>query len=653
MTAAIGPLTENQLREAVQIANIPALLMVLYQCTGDRAWIEPPFAPTRGKGLGDHDSGGLPPGVRAEVRRAAVPVIRDLLAGREPALDMADPGRMVEAMSVYMGEEIGLEYGEMLAAEFARRVDRIWVGPESSEVQSPCEELADLRQTARVLVVGAGVGGIAVATQLTRLGVDFTLVEKAPTAGGVWWQNRYPGAGVDTPSHLYSLSFARYDWSMHFAMRDEIQSYLATEARRLVAHGADLRFGIEVVSAAFDEAAAVWRVRTRSAEGVQEAEYDIVLSSVGGLNRPQLPDVPGIDSFAGEMFHSAAWPRSADLARKRVVVVGTGASAMQIVPEIAPVVEHLTIVQRSPQWVAPFPKFRQEIASSLRALLEACSLYYAWYWMRLFWQFGDNVIAGLYKEPDWPHPERSVSARNDAHRAFFTRYIKQQLGDRLDLLDQVVPDYPPFGKRILLDNGWFTTLRRPNVSLACDTVTGVVPEGLETAGAGVISADALVWATGFDASRFVASVDVRNGRGVSLREFWDDDNPTAYLGVSVPGFPNFFMLGGPNSFPGSGSIMFWLELQARYVAELVATMLREGVATASVRADVHDQYNAMIDERHEHMVWTHPGMRTYYRNRRGRVVFVSPFRNVEFWSMLRDVDLSVYDTTTRVDVSLP
>ena len=381
----------------------------------------------------------------------------------------------------------------------------------------------------------------------------------------------------------------------------------------------------------------------RSASGTQETLVaDVVISAVGVLNRKRLPDVAGMATFQGVQFHSSEWPDDLDLEGKRVAVVGTGASSMQISPAIAPRVAHLTIFQRSPQWVAPFEKFMEPIPTELRMLIQTCPLYHAWYWTRLFWQFGDKVIESLRIDPGWEHPERSVNARNDAHRQYFTRYLTRQLKNRPDLIAKTLPDYPPFGKRILLDNGWFKAIQRDNVTLVTERVTEVTPTGLIDSAGDEYEADVIVWATGFYAARFVSSLDVRGLGGIELREIWNDDDPRAYLGVSVPGFPNFFMLGGPNSFPGSGSFMYFMEVQMRYIRKLLTQMLARGITAVDATEQVNDTYNELVDSTHARTVWTHPGMQTYYRNSRGRVVFVMPFLNVEYWNMTKDVDLADY-----------
>ncbi|MDV7353254.1 FAD-dependent oxidoreductase [Rhodococcus oxybenzonivorans] len=627
-------LSESEVRTAVSIANVPALLMVVYQMTGHEKWLEQPYRPTRGKGLGDHDSGGLTEEIQEEIRQAAVQAILDFQAGVKPAIEAPTAEQTVRMISVCMGEPVADQYGPMLSLELARRA-----APNAPELALPPVEPP---VGFNVIVIGTGVAGIAAAHQLEDMGIDYIILEKQPEAGGNWWQNTYPGAGVDTPSHLYSFSFAKNDWNTHFELRNELQEYFGRVLKE-VGGNERVRYSTEVLAATYDETSRGWHVEVRNADGsIETLRSNVVISAVGVLNRPVTPNLPGMESFRGTSFHSANWPEGLEVEGKRVAIVGTGASSMQITPAIADRVEHLTVFQRSPQWVAPFEKFRMPIPTELRRLLQSCSLYHSWYWIRLFWQFGDKVIESLRVDPEWEHPERSVNARNDAHREYFTRYITAQVGDRTDLLDKVMPDYPPFGKRILLDNGWYEALRRDNVDLVNESVAAVTETGLVSASGAEIDADIIVWATGFEAARFVSSLDVRGVDGLSLREAWNDDDPRAYLGVSVPQFPNFFMLGGPNSFPGSGSFMFFMEVQMRYIRGLLTEMFEQNIAAIDARTDATEQYNELVDTTHARTVWTHRGMSTYYRNSRGRVVFVMPFLNVEYWEMTRRPDLENY-----------
>ena len=632
---AINPegLEVPELEEIARSANIPTLLMVIYQVTGDKRWLEPPFQPTRTKGLSDHDSGGLPESIQAEIRHAAALAFRHLQEGRPPAIAMPTPEQTSVMLGVCVGESVDDSYGQMFSEEFRRRIGAADIAA------SPANASDDFR----VLVIGAGVSGIIAAQRLQELGFSYLLVDKHDAPGGNWLDNRYPGGGVDTPSHLYSYSFAPHDWGYHFELREALEEYFS-KSFDLIGARRNTRFGTSAVRAEYDEAAARWLVTLRAADGTLEVlVFNAVITAVGILNQPKLPNVTGLDRFRGPSFHSSSWPADLDLSGKRVAVIGNGASAMQIVPAIADQVNELVIFQRTPQWVAPFEKFQQPIDEGARYLLRTFPIYRAWYFLKLYWQFGDKVLDSLRKDPEWPHPERAVNSRNDVHREFFTQYIRDELGDRTDLFEKLVPTYPPYGKRILLDNGWYQALCKPNVKLVTEAVASVTPTGVVTASGSPYDVDVLIWATGFEASRFVSSLEVAGRGGETLLETWDGDDARAYLGVSVPGFPNLFMLGGPNSFPGSGSFMYFMEVQMRYIARLLTEMRRTGVAAIDVRKDIFDEYNELVDRTSQQTVWTHPGTNTYFRNSRDRLVFVSPFRNVEYWTRARQSSIADYE----------
>jgi 4-hydroxyacetophenone monooxygenase len=618
---------EQRFAQAVAVANIPTLLMVLVQMTGDLRWLEEPYRPTRGRGVNDNDTGGLPQPIQAEIRAAALNAIMAWRTGRPIAIPEPSAELRLKMLSRAMAEEVPAEYDSIIAAE-------LFPGREETAEKLPVPDGFE------VTIVGAGVSGLCAAINLKRAGIPFTILEKSATVGGTWWDNHYPGAGVDTPNHLYSYSFAPYDWSMYFALRDELHAYLEHVADQfgLRSH---IRFETEVKSASYDKEAQQWLVTVRDPDGAQELlKSNVLISAVGIFNPIKLPDIKGLDSFAGPCFHTAQWPADLDLNGKRVAMIGNGASAMQIGPEIQHTVASLTIFQRSSHWIAPNPQFRLMIAEPLRFLMREVPLYRLWYRLRLGWTFGDRTHSALQKDPAWPHAERSLNKANDSHRAYFTRYIESEIGDKTELLDKVVPGYPPFGKRMLLDNGWYRMLGNERVKLVSEPIVEILPDKIVTRDGSEYPADVLVVATGFDVVRFLTSFEARGRSGRGLREVWEDDNARAYLGLAIPDFPNFFCLYGPNLQPGhGGSIMFVIEMQMRYIMDLMKKMLTQEIGAVECRQDVNDAYNQRIDEAHAKMVWTHPGVETYYRNQRGRVVVNSPFKNTTFFEMTRAADL--------------
>jgi 4-hydroxyacetophenone monooxygenase len=617
---------DEELRAALESANIPTLLMVLAHLTGSHTWLEEPYRPDRTKALDDNDTAGLPPFRQAEVRAAAWEVLRQWRDGRIPTPTPPSDQQIVEMLTVCMGEPVPAEYGPMMAEEAGfRRRDAGWTdGP-------PRRKLADFR----VVVIGAGISGICAAIKLRELGISHVVLEKNDEVGGTWSENDYPGAGVDTPSHLYSFSFdPNPSWSRYYAKQGEILGYLAGVADR---HRIldDIRFGTEVESAIYDAAAQRWEVVGRGPDGTTLTYLaDVVISSVGQLNRPQMPAIPGLETFPGPAFHSARWRHDVDLAGKRVGVLGTGASAMQVVPSIAGTPAELVVFQRSPQWVAPNANYLRSVPDATRLLMEQVPYYATWYRMRLLWMFNDKLHPTLQIDPGWPHPERAVNATNDKHRQFFTSYIREQIAGREDLWDKVLPTYPPYGKRILMDNNWYRTITRDDVQLVSDDVERIDGDTVITADGHRHQLDVLVFATGFQSKRMLWPMDVRGIEGQSLRELWGEDDARAYLGMTVPGFPNIFLLYGPNTNLGhGGSVIFHTECQVNYVTRLIVDMIEKDIAAVDCRPEIFEEYNARVDAAHERMIWTHRGMDTWYRNARGRVVTNTPWRLLDYWRM--------------------
>ncbi|MEQ1704011.1 MAG: NAD(P)/FAD-dependent oxidoreductase [Ilumatobacteraceae bacterium] len=454
---------------------------------------------------------------------------------------------------------------------------------------------------------------------------------------------------METPSYLYSFAFARGDWSHHFSLRDELHAYLERVGEEF-GITSQVQFGTEVTEARFDPNAQGWVVEAIGSDGTREVHRaNVVISAVGAFNKPRIPDVKGAGSFAGPEVHTAQWPQGGlDLRGKRVAVIGNGASAMQLVPAIAPDVAEVTVFQRTPQWAAPFDKFHLPVPSELRFLLAAMPVYHDWYRMRLSWAYNDEIHPSLQKDPNWTDPDRSINASNDRHREYFTKHIVAELGDRQDLLPKVLPSYPPYGKRMLMDNGWFRTLTLDNVHLVTDSVTEIVSGGVRTAN-GEYDADVLVWATGFDVVRFLAPMKIVGRSGHTLAEQWGDDDARAYLGTVIPDMPNFFCLYGPNAqFGHGGSLITIMDRQVHYVMSVLRQMFEAGTGVVEVDREVHDNYNAKVDAAHEKMVWTHRGMDTYYRNSRGRVVAINPFKVVDFWAMTDRADLGEFLTEPAI-----
>lgn len=627
--------SEVELSSAIGEADIRVLLMVLVHMTGDHRWLEAPYRPKRDVRLIPDPQAGLPKEIQDEIRTTALRIFRDGTAN--PAIN--DPGDelMLKMMSVCLGERVPPEYAPLNREE---------MGLVAREAQWTKQPRAEQLRERHVLIVGSGVCGIALGAALGRLGIPYTIVEKNSDLGGTWHVNRYPGCGVDTPNHSYSFSFGpRNRWSRYFSPRKEIHEYLKNVALEYGVR-ANIRFNTRLTSSRWDEPAHRWISTLATATGPEQVESSILVSAIGQLNDPTMPHFLGAEDFAGVLFHSALWSDDIDIEGKRVAVIGTGATAMQLVPTIADHVASATVYQRTPQWSRPVAGLSDSISDGAQWLLEHMPFYAQWFRFNMFWRYGDGLLPFLRKDPAWEHPERSVNIGNDRHRQEMTAFIHSELEDRPDLIEKCVPSYPPYGKRILLDNGWFRTLLKPNVELVDDRIDHIARDGIVTADGTLRSADVIVVSTGFKVTEMAARLNISGRDNTSLSEVWADENPIAYLGLTVPKFPNFFCMLGPNSGPGhGGSVVFQAECQTRYITASLVEMIEHGIAAIDVRPEVIDDFVRRVDEQHEQMIWTHPGMTTYYRNRHGRVFSVMPWRCVDYWAMTHDPDLNSYNLT--------
>lgn len=633
-----APITEDDafLAEALEHASVATLMMAIVHLTGDAGILDGPIRPQRPL-PGEHD-GGLSDEDKAAVRARALEALR---AYRDRGCTLPpppSPATIRAMMSFLVGEEVPDEYVPMFLEEMAldsgdaRGVD--W-----SRVP------AARRESARVVVIGAGMSGILAAIRLEQAGIPYVVIEKNDGVGGTWLENRYPGCRVDVANHFYSYSFEpNHDWPEFFSQRAELHQYFEDCADRYRVRSR-IRFATEVVGARWNEDAGRWAVRVRPRGGAEETlPADALISAVGQLNRPRLPDIPGRDSFAGPAFHSAEWQEQHDLRGKRVAVIGTGASAFQLAPEVAKAASRLLVFQRSPPWMVPNPRYHARVGAAKKWLLHHVPYYARWYRFLLFWPGSDGLMPSLVIDPEWPHPERSVNAMNDVMREYFTQYMREQIGDDAALLAKVVPTYPPFIKRMLQDNGtWLATLKRDNVDLITEPIAAITPRGVRCADGVEHDVDVIVYATGFHANRFLWPMEIVGRDGVTLRERWGDE-PRAYLGITVPGFPNLFCLYGPGTnLAHAGSIIFHSECQVRYVMACLAALLGGGFRAMECRQEVHDAYAARFDARHATMVWSHPAENSWYKNAQGKVFTTSPWRLVDYWTWTREPNLDDFE----------
>jgi 4-hydroxyacetophenone monooxygenase len=627
------------LEAAIAEADIVPLLMSLVQITGRREFLE--RARPHIKGAWNYLQ-EIPPTLRAEIRAALIQALTDLAASGRPVATEPQAGLFEQMMETAVGQAVPELYRDVLMEEAC------FGGKDLRTVAWRQKPDPERLQGFKAVLIGAGFSGIAMAIRLQEAGIPYVVIEKNPEAGGTWLENVYPGCGVDTPCHFFSYSFEpNSEWSSFFAKQGEILGYIlkCVERYGIRQH---IRFGQEVERAEYDESAGVWQITTRAADGqTARLSANVMISAVGALNRPSIPAIPGLGDFAGKQFHTASWDRSVDLAGKRVAMIGTGASGMQVAPTIAPVVEQLTIFQRTPHWAIRHPLYHADVAPGVRWAMRHIPFYASWFRFQLFWAASDGFHATLQMDPDWPHPERSLNAANEAMRKDLVAYVTAELGDRTDLLAKVIPNYPPFGKRMLRDNNWYRMLRRANVELVTGGVERVDADAV-VAGGQRYAADVIVLATGFQAARMLSPMDIRGRDGASLRDRWGEDNPRAHLGVTVPGFPNFFLIYGPNTnLAHGGSAIFHSECQVRYIMQAIRELIETKSRSIEVREAPFLDYNDRVDAAHKQMVWSHPGVGNWYKNKNGRVVMNSPWRLVDYRHMTATFAPEEYELTAE------
>ena len=489
--------------------------------------------------------------------------------------------------------------------------------------KQPARPAAHDSESHRIAIVGSGFSGLGMAIRLKQAGIhDFVVLERGHEVGGTWRDNSYPGCQCDVPSHLYSFSFAPNPrWSSTFSPQPEILDYLRDVARRFAVMP-HVRFHTELHSADWDEAAGHWRLET--SQGAMTA--DVLVCGQGPLSEPKLPDVPGLESFEGTTFHSASWNHDHDLDGERVAVVGTGASAIQFVPEIQPRVSKLHVLQRTPPWVVPHPNRRMTRAE--RALYSRLPL--AQLAMR----------AGIY----WARESFVLQFRHRRVRRMATKVALRQLRAQVKdpaLRERLTPRYELGCKRILPTDEWYPAVTQPNVEVIGEALAEVRPNSVVAADGTEREVDTIIFGTGFHVTDMPIAGMVRGRHGRTLADVWDG-SPEAYKGATVAGFPNLFLLVGPNTGLGHNSIVFMIESQIDYVGDALATMRRRGAGRLEVRPEAQAGYNAEVQRLTRGTVWVSGGCASYYIDRNGRNSSLWPTFTWPFRRRTREFDEGAY-----------
>jgi 4-hydroxyacetophenone monooxygenase len=624
---------------AVASADVHPLLCAVASLTGDLDVLRPDLAPDQTQLI--TPARGLAPEQEDAARQLAVEALVAHAAAARPGHRLT-PDELRRAFAFLVGAGSTEKWERFLLEELALEGDPRAPSWHVDQVQVP-----NGRTRFRCAVIGAGASGLAAAHRLRQAGVEVTVFEKNPDVGGTWLENVYPGCRVDVPNQLYSFSFAQTDeWGSRFSAQPDLLAYLQGVAKEL--HLGDvIRFATEVTEARFDEGAGEWHLQVTPSGGDHTASttesFDAVVCAVGQLNRPSFPAVEGREDFAGPTFHSAAWDHTVDLSGRRVAVIGSGASAAQFVPLLVDEVAHLDVFQRTPPWLLPTDNYGDPFPAEFHDLLAMLPEYGRWERLWQFWLLHEGLLGAARVDPDWDQETEAVSAGNDLVRSMLLDVLRAQVADD-ELYEKMIPHFPPFAKRALRDDGrWAASFARDHVELVTTPLAAVTPAGVRTADGVEHRADVLIYGTGFTASDFVTPMRVFGHGGLELNEEWGGD-ARAYLGITVPDFPNFFMLYGPNTnLVINGSILVMVECQVRYIVEGLGRLLRAGKRTMSCRRPVHEAYADEMQQGNAQMVWGVADVPTWYRNKHGRVTQNWPFDLHTYWSRTLEPDLSDYE----------
>jgi 4-hydroxyacetophenone monooxygenase len=624
------------LRQHIGGADIPTLLITTAHLTSDYALLKDEWRPEIEFGAA---VSGMSAETEAEVRELCLKRLghfRDSGAPLPPTPTFDEVHRISTwVMGTPIEPFVPLVYEEVVVDDFDQRRPT-WHK----------DDLAPEREFS-VAIIGAGESGLLTALRLQQAGVPFTIYEKNAEVGGTWYENNYPGCRVDCNSFFYSFACARGDWPDYYAKSTDVLDYLKSFA---LEHGLyeHIQLNTEVTSCRWQDDGDHWELTVSSPEGERVHRSELLVSAVGQLNRPSLPDIPGQERFEGPSFHTARWDHSVDTDGKCVGVIGTGATALQVIPQLAENAAHVKIFARTTPWLLPTPLLHEKVSSDTTWLLQNLPLYSLWYRVTLAIPGAFGMLDGVIVDPAYPPTEKAVSAVNEAVRATLTAWLEDQFADRPELREFVIPDSPVGGKRIVRDNGaWIETLKKKNVEIIKQRIEEVTSKGLACADGSEHECDVIVYGTGFRAAEFLMPMEVKGRHGADLHELWDTDDARAFLGSTVPQFPNLFMMYGPNTnqVVHGGSAVLWSEFAVTYTLDAVRLLLSSGAGALEVTERAYTRYNERVDAASLHRAWGFSKVSSWYKNSKGRVSQNYPFSSAELWQRTNKVALTDYHVT--------
>jgi 4-hydroxyacetophenone monooxygenase len=623
--------SDEVIEDAVRFADPMVLRGLLYQLTGDESIGSTAIGTaTAGyfefKTLTDPSDAVLLQAKAAELLKA----YRDGGAGE---IDSGPTGRLQRSLGLCAGEDIRDSEFEMWLETLA--LDP-WARGHTWSTQPEAEKLNGFS----VAVIGAGMGGLNVAVQLKHSGIPFTVLEKNSEVGGTWFENRYPGARVDSPSRTYTHTYGvDFPFPNPFSPQSENEKYFNWVADSFGIRG-DIQFDTEVTSCIWDEEDSTWEIRAEHPDGSRTLKVNAVISCVGFLARPNVPQVEGVDHFKGQLFHSARWPADLDLEGKRVAVVGSGCTGYQMIPEVAMMASHTFAFQRTPNWVFDTPGYLDPFPDQVTWLDRNFPFFTNFVRFRTSWMYGPTNLQTTFTiDPEFRDPY-TLSPTNKKIRDQRIEFMRSKFARRPDLLEKMLPDAPPMSARpILVDptRSVYDALLRDDVSLVTDSILRITPDGIETTDGSVYEVDVIVFATGFKSNDFLFPMEIRGRGQKEIADLWSKDGARAYLGTMLPGFPNFFMVYGPNTNPYGGlQVVDMEEAVTRFALGCIGHLITTDMSSIDVAEDAYWRYNDALDQVEITKVWRDARAHNYFTNEFGRSSANMPFDVRETWKWLRD-----------------